>query len=149
MRTTQEGTAILDPNPRLRSAAEWRQILSELVDALSSRTGIDLQPTSWRVEDDRPGFASASSSVDVRGTINPALRLDACGVVCVTVNFGEAAWVSCDLLFFYAGRRVRGPEGGDFVYVPYSEVGWGDGRWMVDENGEWESHTTDEWWSPV
>jgi hypothetical protein len=137
---------LLDPNPGFRSEAEWRQLLGGLVKSLSAFTGIAFEPTSWFVSDDRPGHACASNCVDVRGVVNPALRLDACGVVCVTVNFGEAAWASCDLLLFVAGRRVRGPAGLDFVFLPYTEAGWSSKGRVVDATGEWESHTTDARW---
>ena len=137
---------LLDPNPTRRSEAEWRQLLSGLVASLSAFTGIRFEPTSWFVGDDRPGHACASNCVNVRGVVNPALRLDACGVICVTVNFGEAAWASCDLLLFAAGRRVRGPGGLDIAFLPYSENGWVSRGWVVDENGEWESHTTSVRW---
>ncbi|APR81065.1 Hypothetical protein A7982_06412 [Minicystis rosea] len=135
---------ILDPN--LRSAVEWQQALGVLIDALSTSTGIAFQPTSWLVEDDQPGFSCACNCVNLRGTINPALQLDACGVLCVTINFGEAAWASCDLLLFAAGRRVRGPDGADIIHFSYRDVGWVDNGWIADDNQEWESHTTDEWW---
>lgn len=138
---------MLDPNPSLRSEAEWRLVLIGMVDALSAFSGIKFEPTSWSVGDDRPGFASACNCVNVRGSVNSALRLDACGVVCVTVNFGEAAWASCDLLLFASGQRVRGPEQADLVYLSYGDVGWVSKGWMVDENEEWASHITDEWWT--
>src|SRR5262249_6513689 len=107
---------------------------------------IRFEPTSWFVRDDRPGFACACNCVNVRGAINPALRLDACGVVCVTVNFGEAAWASCDLLLFSGGRRVHGPDGLAFVFLPFREAGWSSRGWVVDDTGEWESHPTDARW---
>lgn len=137
---------LLDPNPRPRSGAEWRQLLGGLVESLSGFTGIRFEPTSWFVGDDRPGYACACNCVDVRGVINPALRLEACGVVCVTVNFGDAAWAACDLLLFVGGRRVCGPGGLGLVFLPYGEEGWSSQGWVIDENGEWESHTTDARW---
>ena len=114
--------------------------------SLSASTGVELQPTSWVVEDDQPGFACACNCVNVRGSVDAALQLGACGVVCVTVNFGEAAWASSDLLLFAAGQRVRGPDGADFVHLSYSDGGWVNHGWVTDDHEEWESHTTDEWW---
>lgn len=137
---------LLNPNPGPRSEAEWRRLLGGLVESLSAFTGIRLEPTSWVVEDDVPGYACACNCVNVRGVVNPVLRLDACGVLCITVNFGEAAWASCDLLLFAEGKRVRGPDQMDFVYLPYRESGWSCQGWMVDDTGEWESHSTDDWW---
>ena len=137
---------LLDPNPPLRSEAEWRQLLGGLVESLVAFTGIRFEPTSWFVGDDRPGHSCASNCVNVRGAVNPALRLDACGVVCVTVSFGEAAWASCDLLLFAGGRRVQAPGGLDIVFLSFSEGGWASQGWVADEHGEWESHTTDARW---
>lgn len=138
---------VLDVNPGLRSEAEWREILAGLVESLSAFTGVRLAATSWLVEGDWPGHASACNCVNVRGTLHPALRLDVCGAVCVTVNFGEAAWASCDLLLFAGGRRVRGREGADIHFLSYVDTGWTSHGWVADDNGEWESHSTDEWWA--
>lgn len=143
---TDEKRALLDPNPGHRSTTEWQQELTDLVDALSAFTGIGFRPTSWVVEDDRPGFACACNCVDVRGAVNAALQLEVCGVICVTVNFGEEAWASSDLLLFAAGRRVRGPGGTDLLHFSYTSEGWVCRGWMIDDNSEWESHTTDERW---
>jgi hypothetical protein len=137
---------LLDPSPRLRSEHEWRRLLGGLVESLSASTGIRFEPTSWFVRDDPPGHASVCNCVDVRSVVNVALGLDACGVVCVTVNFGEAAWVTCDLLLFAGGNRVRGPDGLDYAFCSCSEDGWSSPRWVLDDTGEWESHTTDERW---
>jgi len=138
---------LFDPDRVLRSEAEWRLLLGGLVESLSAFTGVRFEPTSWFVGDDRPDYACATNRVDIRGSVNPTLRLDACGVVCVTVNFGEAAWASCDLLLFVSGRRVRGPGGPDFVLLLCSEAGWLSRGWMLDDTGEWESHTTDARWT--
>jgi len=138
---------ILDPNPGLRSVRQWQELLGGLVASLSACIGIDLTPTSWVVRDDEPDHACACNCVNVRGVVHAALRLEVCGAVCVTVNFGEAAWASCDLLLFAAGQRARGPGGLDIVFLQFSAAGWAGEGWVVDENGEWESHTTDEGWS--
>jgi hypothetical protein len=138
---------LLDPNAGLRTAVQWRQLLSGLVESLSTFTCVELRPTSWVVSDDRTGYASACNCVNVRGTVNSALRLDACGTVCVTVNFGEEVWASCDLLLFAAGQRVRGPAGLDIVFLSFGTDGWDSKGWVMDENGEWEAHTTDDWWN--
>ena len=138
---------LLDPNPGFRGEAEWRRLLGGLVESLSAFAGVRFEPTSWFVGDDQPGHASTCNCVNVRGLVNIALRLEACGVVCVTVNFGEAAWASCDLLLFADGWRARGPSGLDFVLLAYSEAGWSSRGWVLDDTGEWESHITDARWS--
>jgi hypothetical protein len=137
----------LDPNPGLRSAADWRRLLIQLVESLSVFTKIRFEPTSWFVRDDLPGYASSCNCVDVRGVVNPVFRLDACGVVCITVNFGEAAWASCDLLLIANGQRVCGPDAAGYLFLSYSKDGWLSPTWMCDDTGEWESHTTDARWS--
>jgi hypothetical protein len=133
------------PNPGHRTEAEWRHLLSELVKSLSAHTGIRLVPTSWFV-DDQPGYASAGGCADVRGVVNAALRLEACGVVCVSVNFGEPAWASADILLFSGGRRVVGPGGLVLVSLVFRLDGWSSQGWVADEYGEWESHSTDARW---
>ena len=45
----------------------------------SAHTGVPPQATSWRTEDDRPGYVRASNAVDVRGPVSAALGLEACG----------------------------------------------------------------------
>lgn len=137
---------LLDPNPGPRSEAEWRLLLVGLVESLSAFTGIRFEATSWFVRDDTAGHASASNCVDVRGVVNAALRLTACGVVCVTVNFGEAAWASCDLLLFADGRRVPGPDGRTFLFLSYGEAGWSNQGWVGDDTGEWGPHDTPMRW---
>jgi hypothetical protein len=138
---------LFDPNPGLRSKVEWRRILSGLVETLSVFSRVEFEPTSWLIRDDDPaGNACICNCVNIRGSVNAALQLDACGVVCITINLGEAVWASCDLLLFASGRRVCGPDKADLVFLSYGEVGWVSKGWMVDENGEWESHITDAWW---
>lgn len=138
-------STLLDPNPPRRSAAEWRPLLAALVESLSTHVGVAFRETSSFIRDDQPGHASACNCIDIRGTISAAMGLDACGVVCVTVNFGEAAWAGCELLMFAAGRRLTGPAGTDVVSLGYDGKRWAGG-WWADENGEWESHTDDARW---
>jgi hypothetical protein len=137
---------LFDPNPSLRTEADWRQLLAGLVESLSAFTGIRFEPTSWFVRNDLPGYASSCNCVDVRGSLGSALRIDACGVVCITVNFGEAVWASCNLLLFADGCRVLGVDGLDLIFLPYGEDGWTSQGWVGDEYGEWKSHTTDARW---
>jgi hypothetical protein len=138
---------LLDPNPGHRSEAEWRRLLGALIESLSRFTSIRFEPIWWIVQDDQAGYASACNCVDVRGAVNPALRLDACGSVGVTVNFGEIAWASCVLLLFSDGRRLRPVSGGDYLFLTFSEVGWSSCKWVGDDTGEWESHITDCRWN--
>jgi hypothetical protein len=137
--------SVFDPNPCHRAEAEWRRLLGGLIESLSEYTGIRFAPTSWFVND-QPGHASAGGCVDVRGSVNPSLQLEACGVVCISVNFGEAAWVSADLLLFSDGRRLLGPNGLGLVSLAYRPEGWLSRGWVADEYGEWEAHDTDARW---
>ena len=137
--------AAFDPNPGHRTETEWQCLLHRLVEELSAYAAVPFMPTSNFV-DDTPGHASASGCVDVRGTVSAALRLDVCGVVCVSVNFGEAAWASCNLLLFSGGRRVFGPDGLGLVSLAYTPEGWSSRGWVADDYGEWESHDTDARW---
>ena len=66
---------LLDPNAGYRNQTEWRRLLSGLVDSLSTFDGTRFSPTSWLVQDDKPGYASASNCVDIRGIVSPVLRL--------------------------------------------------------------------------
>jgi hypothetical protein len=138
-------SGLLDCNPALRTADDWRALLDGLLESLSAHVGRPFRATSWFVHDDRPGYASSCNCADIRATINETLSLEACGVVCVTVNFGEAAWACCDLLLFASGRRIRGPKGVDLVALSYDGEGW-VGGWTVDANGEWEAHSEDDRW---
>ncbi len=138
-------SGLLDCNPALRTADEWHALLSGLIDSLSVHLGRVCRPTSWFIHDDRPGYASASNCVDFQVILNEALSLKACGVACVTVNFGEAAWAGCNLLLFASGQRILGPKGMDLVALRYDDARW-SGGWVIDENGEWESHTDDDRW---
>lgn len=139
--------SVFDPNPGHRPEAEWRRTLGALVESLSVHTGIRFAPTSWFIED-HPGYASACGCVDVRGAVSPALRLEACGVVCISVNHGEAAWASADVLLFSGGRRVLGPDSREVVRFRYTPHGWVDDGWVIGECGEWELETypTDARW---
>jgi hypothetical protein len=135
---------LFDPNPGHRTEAEWRELLTSLVVSLSQFTGIEFRPTSWYTSDDIPGHASSSNCVNIRGVVNQVLRLDACGVVCISVNFGESAWSSADLLLFSNGQRVVGP--GKLMLLVYEQHGWASRGWVGDVYGEWEAHTTDKRW---
>ncbi|MEZ4439182.1 MAG: hypothetical protein R3B72_08840 [Polyangiaceae bacterium] len=138
--------SILDVNPPQRTEAEWRGVLEHLVSELIETTGVGFQATSWYTESDREGHESSSNCVNVRGTVSDVLRLAACGVVCVSVNFGESVGVSADLLLFSDGARVLGPDGKEMVSMLYDGRGWRSQGWRRDGNGEWESHTTDARW---
>ena len=137
---------VFDPNPGHRTVAEWRRLLGELVGSLCTYTGIQFTPTSWFVED-QTGYASANGCVDIRGEVSSALRLSACGVVSVSVNFGEAAWASCNLLLFSDGRRLLGPKRCELVSIAYTPEGWSSQGWVGDVYGEWESYETDARWA--
>jgi hypothetical protein len=137
--------SVFDLNPGHRTEAEWRRLLGALVESLSTYTGIRFAPTSWFIED-HPGHASASGCVDVRGVISPVLRLEACGVVCISVNHGEAAWASADVLLYSGGRRVVGPDGREVVHFRYTPDGWSGLGWVKGECGEWEGYPTDARW---
>ena len=139
--------SVFDKNPGCRPEAEWRRMLGELVESLSAHTGIQFAPTSWFIED-HPGYASAGGCVDIRGPVSPALRLEACGVVCISVNHGEAVWASADVLLFSGGRRVLGPDAAEVVHFRYTQDGWSDVGWVNGECGEWEQrqYPTDARW---
>lgn len=140
--------AVFDPNPGHRPDSVWRQLLAELVESLSEYTGIRFTPTSWFVED-QPGAASASGCVDIRGCVSPALRLEACGVVCISVNFGEAARASADVLLYSGGRRVLGPDRKEIASLVYRPDGWVSRGWVNGECGEWEGYPNDARWQPA
>lgn len=131
---------VFDSTPGNRPEAEWRRMLGGLVDSLSAHTGIRFAPTSWFIED-HPGHASAGGCVDIHGSISAALRLEACGVVCISVNHGEAAWASADILVFSDGRRVLGSDSREVVQFQYTPDGWSDIGWVNGECGEWELNT--------
>lgn len=139
--------AVFDSNPGGRPEAEWRRLLGGLVESLSAHTGIAFSPTSWFIEG-HPGHASAVGCVDVRGAVSPALRLEACGVVCISVNHGEAAWATAEILLFSGGRRVLGPDGSEVVHFRYNPDGWLNVGWVNGECGEWEAgqYPTDARW---
>lgn len=130
-----------------RTSSQWRTILLDLVTSLSQSCGIDFAATSWHVADDQPGHSSYSNCVDIRGTVNASLELEACGALCISGTVGEDVFVSADLLLFSAGRRITGPEGDDIIYIAYDrQSGWRKGRWMRDGDGEWELHCDNARW---
>ncbi|MFO0797626.1 MAG: hypothetical protein U0804_09110 [Gemmataceae bacterium] len=136
---------MLDTNPGHRPDAEWRRLLGGLVESLSDYTGIPFAVTSWFIED-HLGHAHAGGCVHVRGCVSEAFRLVACGVVCISVNHGAAAWASADVLLYSGGRRVFGPDGSEIVHFRYTPHGWSGRGWMNGECGEWEGYLTDARW---
>jgi hypothetical protein len=139
--------ALFEKTPKLRSSDEWRELLAKLVSSLSSFLGLNFRPTSWFVHDDRDGYASSCNCVDITAAIHKDLGLFANGVICISVNFGEYVSVSCDLLLFGNGHRLRGPHRTDFIAIAYTEVGWKCASWVVDETAEWESDDDDSRWT--
>lgn len=137
---------LFDPNPGLRTADEWRGILSKLVTSLSSFLGLEFEATSWFVHDDRTGDLSSSNSVDIKANIPVSLSLQMYGVLCLTINFDEAVWVSCDLLLFASGHRLLGSQGMDLIEVTYDERGWTNRGWIIDANYEWEAYSDNSRW---
>ncbi|AWM35586.1 hypothetical protein GobsT_67390 [Gemmata obscuriglobus] len=139
--------SVFNKNPGYRPEAEWRRMLGGLVESLSAHTGIRFAPTSWFIED-HPGYANSGGCVDVRGPVSPALRLEACGVVCISVNHGQAASASAAVLLFSGGRRVLGPDAQEVVVFRYTPNGWVDHGWVCGECGEWEKgqYPTDARW---
>lgn len=139
---------LFDVNPELRTALEWRHILSELVVSLSSFMGLDFEPVSWYVKDDKAGDLNSSNSVNIKAQVHVGLALQVCGVLCLDINFldinfGEAVWASCDLLLFIAsGHRLTSSHRKDLITLTYfDEQGWQNQGWTSDANYEWESHT--------
>lgn len=106
-------------NPGHRAEAKWRKMLSGLVESLSAYTGIRFTSVSWFIEG-HPGDASAAGCVDLRGSVSPALWLEACAVVCISVNHREAAFVSADVLLYSDGRRGFGPNGSEVIHFRYT-----------------------------
>jgi hypothetical protein len=137
---------LLEITPALRTADEWRHLLGEVVDSLSSFLGVAFKSTSWFVHDDIPGYASSCNCVDVWATLSEGLSVHACGVVCLTLNFGEGAWLICDLILYASRRRLKGPPGMDLIRLSYNEQGWVNHGWGADEYGEWEAHTDPARW---
>ena len=137
--------SFLDPNPPRRTAVEWRDCLEELVLELSDFTSVQLATSWWRVQDDAPGAASASNCVDVRGKLSETFDITVCGVLCVTVNFGEVVSISCDLLLFVRGKRVTVSDGA-VIFLRRDHDGWRNLGWCVDESGEWELHEDESRW---
>ncbi|OKH52705.1 hypothetical protein NIES2101_13790 [Calothrix sp. HK-06] len=139
---------LFDVNPELRTASEWRHILSELVVSLSSFIGLDFEPVSWYVQDDKPGYSNSSNSVDIKAQVHTGLALQVCGVLCLDINFGEAVWASCDLLLFTAsGHRLTSSHRKDLITLTYfDEQGWQNRGWTSDANYEWKSHTDNQRW---
>lgn len=140
---------LYDITPGLRTESQWRVILSELVESLSVATSTEFRPTFWHTTNDVAGHASASNSVDIQTVLHESLAVTASGVVCVTINFGERVYVSADLLLFCLGKRLTGPGALDYIALEHGEVGWRSRGWVVDENGEWELHSTDDRWRSV
>ncbi len=139
--------SLFDTNPGLRSSDEWRDLLTQLVSSLSTYLGVQFHPTSWFVHDDLAGYASSCNCVDITAMLHQDLGLLVNGVICITVNFGEAVWVSCDVLLFGARQRLRGPHGTDFIALAYTDSGWSSSGWVVDDTGEWKSDDDDARWS--
>ena len=139
--------SLWDKNPALRSSGEWRDLLTQLVSSLSSFLGVEFHPTSWFIHDDRAGFASSCNCVDITATLHEGLGLVVNGVIGISINFGEAVWVSSDLLLFGAQRRLRGAHGTDFISLAYTASGWNSSGWVMDDTGEWESHDDDSRWA--
>lgn len=138
---------LFDINPQARTQEQWRELLVDLVSSLSSFTGYRFTPVSWGVQDDQPGHAFACNCVDVVGSINEVIDLQACGVICITVNFGEAVWASCDLLLFSNNQRIKGKEGMDVLLFRCEPEGWVYHGWVKDEYGEWEAHLDTSRWN--
>lgn len=139
--------SVFDLNPGCRPESEWRRMLGGLVESLSAHTGILFAQTSWFIED-HAGHASAAGCVDIRGPVSPALRLEACGVVCISVSHGEAASASADVLLFSGGQRVLGPDSREVVHFRYTPNGWSNVGWVNGVSSEWErrQYPTDARW---
>lgn len=138
---------LFNVNPAVRTADEWRKILFELVLSLSLFLNLEFEATSWFVNDDQPGYANSSNSVDIKAIVHSGLGIQVCGVLCLDINFGEAVWASCDLLMFtLGGKRLLGEHKKDLIVVTYDDRGWNNWGWAVDGNFEWESYIDNSRW---
>lgn len=133
-------TAFDDPNFR-RSPSEWRSVLLDLLEKLGAQAHLKFTTVSDWVGQVSGKFSS--SCVDIRAVVDQQTCLSVCGVLCVTVNYGESVYVSAELLQFVEGKRVRP---GEFMVYQYAKERWSDCEWSLDANGEWESHSSEARW---
>lgn len=127
----------------VRSAAQWRALLESLTASLSRRLQHEIVIVALHADDDQPGHASWGASADIRITLSRLPLLEASGTIAVTVNAGEVAMISADLLLFADGARIRGPAGADLFHLAFAaDQGWSPVGWQLDHTGEWGAAST-------
>lgn len=126
-----------------RTESDWHLLLLALVDALSTTLERTVHVTGFHAADDNPAYACWAGTAYLRICLSPLPLLELCGAVMVTVNVGENAAISTDLLLFSNGIRVRGPAGEDLFHLGFTEdLLWVPRGWMFDDTGEWEGAST-------
>ena len=140
---------LFNTDPLMRTQEQWRALLIDLVTSFSSFIGYRFIPVSWFVEDDQPSHASTCNCVDDIGSIDDLIDLQACGTICISINYGEAVWVICDLLLFSKNQRIKGKKGMEVLTFRYGPEGWVYHGWVNDEYGEWEAHIDNSRWHDV
>lgn len=79
----------------------------------------------FRGRADHPGDACSSGCVDVRGYISEALRLEACGVVCISVSHRKSACASASV---YKSNRKAPAVTGALSRLPLPSHRRGDSK---------------------
>jgi hypothetical protein len=134
---------LFDPRPPLRTAEQWRVILTEAVRALEDHLGVTGRITNSSTKDDKPGSLSLHNLVDVLFETGPQLGYDLCGVVGCRVNVGKGVSLDGDFLAFAQGIRVpqHRHERLTYVFDPKAPDPnqWSCLGWKPDESGAWSS----------
>ena len=125
---------------RPRSQSEWRILLEDLAASLSRLLQREVLVVELRAQNDDATIASWGAAADIRVVLAPVPRLEAFGTIMVTVNVGEIAMISADLLLFAEGVRLHSPGSGSLYHLGFSaDRGWIPAGWQLDDSGEWET----------
>jgi hypothetical protein len=142
---------VLNPNPPLRTAEQWKEILRWAVKELEETIGVAARMTEFRTEDDKAGYASHDNGVDVVFDTQTELGFQLCGCVCCRVNVGEGVWIDAEFLAFHDGIRVPEHASQSLIYTfsadSINRQKWSCSGWQKDEYGEWEGYKDSSRWS--
>ncbi len=136
---------IWNNDPPVRSDLQWKEILDFLLTRLERFLGVKPELINFWYEDNE-GFASCSLCSRVSVTFSKALKLEAVGSVCMTVNKKKSVNISADILLFADGKRLGTAKSlepyDDLVCLSFEPDSHNIGIW---KNKGFENDANNEW----
>lgn len=129
-----------------RSLDEWKYFLNKLLSELESYLSIKLDVCSYSIEEHLKDEAAYFCHVDFRGYLSTPLKIEACGILCYSVNWEESVSIGAYILLFQNGERLLPETNGSVIYLSRETNNWSTPFIETGDNDEWTRYTDTSRW---